>query len=100
MKKVLAAAIFALLVSGPVAAYATTTKESRSNDHVLVGTDGDFQEWFKRDSGSKSVFQQHNNYIYTTSQVVDAPPTGKCLVVTGDSEKTIAVWCNDGPSGK
>ena len=56
-----------------------------SNDHVLKGQD--FQEYFKDDGDGK-------NYLYTTS-LIDAPAPGKCVVITGDSEKTVTVYCNN-----
>lgn len=95
----LALSIIALMGTGVGAAYATSTSQARANDHVLIGTHHDFEEYFKRDAESKGAGQQHNN-IYTVSEVVPAPPVGKCVVVTGDSEKTIAVSCNYGQNGE
>lgn len=71
----LAGVIGMLFVSGVgTAAYATSTKDSRANDHVLIGVHQDFQEFFKRDGESKGAGQTHNNYLYTSSAAVDAPP--------------------------
>jgi hypothetical protein len=95
-RKVLAAlaVVIGLLWTGSGVALATSTKDSRANDHVLIGTHHDFEEFFKRDGESKGVGQAHNNYLYTSSAAVDAPPPGKCVVVTANSEQTIAISCN------
>lgn len=83
----------ALLVIVAVASAVTVTVSNNgagasntSNDHVNKGQD--FQEYFKDDGDGK-------NYLYTATQV-DAPPVGKCIIVTGDSERTVSVSCNYG----
>lgn len=84
MKKVLAGFIVGIMVAGCSAAVADNT----SNDHVLRGDKGEYQEFFKQDApgGDK-------NYIYTISQQ-DAPPPGKCLVITVHSEVAVTAVCN------
>lgn len=94
-KKAVVALAVTMLMSGAGVAYATSRSQSESNDHILVGTHQDYQEFFKRDSGSSNPHSgDTKNYLYTSSAVVDAPPPGKCVVVTGNSEQTIAISCN------
>lgn len=86
LRKVLAAAGIALVATVPLAGAAANV----ANDRVLLSPDG-FTEWFRKDSPNGK-----KNYIFTTSVQVDAPPVGKCLVVTGLDETTVAVSCNSG----
>jgi hypothetical protein len=81
-----AAAVFITACSGSANAADDTT-----NDKVLVGDRQEYVEYFKQDHPSKDSADK--NYLYTTTQV-DAPPVGKCIIVTGDSEQAVAIFCN------
>ena len=59
------------------------------NDRVLKGND--FIEVFKDDGNGK-------NYLYTITEFKDRWGRN-CTVVTGDSEQTIAVDCQEDPLG-
>jgi len=59
--------------------------DGKDNDRVLKGRD--FIEVFKDDGGGK-------NYLYTITEFTDRWGR-KCTVVTGDSEQTIALDCQD-----
>lgn len=85
-------AVVALLALGSFyvgTAYAKNT----DNDRVLSGEKKEFVEYFKTDKLSCNK-TECKNYLYTVSQI-DAPPPGKCNVVTGASEKTLAIFCNN-----
>jgi hypothetical protein len=60
-----------------------------SNDRVLTGKQ--FTEVFKNDGNGK-------NYLYTITEFTDKFGRN-CTVVTGDSEKTIALDCEADPLG-
>lgn len=79
MKRLIPLTIVLFALAGGV-----VSADSKDNDRVLKGKD--FTEVFKDDGNGK-------NYL-VTHFLVDAPPPGKCIVITGDSEKTVAVACN------
>ena len=78
MKRLIPLAIVVLGLAGGV-----VSADSKDNDRVLKGKD--FIEVFKDDGGGK-------NYLYTITQFKDSWGR-ECTVVTGDSEKTIALDC-------
>lgn len=66
--------------------------DDSDNDRILRGDKGDYIEVFKKDSaGGKK------NYLYTISGFKDEFGR-ECTVVSGDSEKTLALDC-DRPVG-
>lgn len=81
----IAAFTMAMGLGGGIA-YAKNT----DNDKVLRGDRAEYTEYFKQDSAGG-----RKNYLYTATDV-PAPKPGHCLVVTGDSEQTIAIACNNG----
>lgn len=81
-----------LMLSGGTAIAKGNTRERAKNDHVLHdGDNATYQEYFKQEGNGDK------NYLFTTDTEVDAPPPGKCLIVTGDSEQWGAVACNPIP---
>lgn len=84
------APILAVLTVGLIAgaaggiAYADDT----DNDRILRGDKGEYLEFFKKDSKDG-----RKNYLYTVTGFVDQFGR-ECTVVTGDSEKTITVDCD------
>lgn len=60
---------------------------NNDNDRVLRGDKKEFIEVFKKDDAGGD-----KNYIYTITQFKDSWGR-ECTVVTGDSEKTIALDC-------
>lgn len=62
--------------------------ESKKND--IVVKEANYAEYFNYRDGTK-------NHMYTISEV-PAPRPGRCLVVTGDDEVGVAVYCNTGAS--
>lgn len=67
-------------------AYAAGARSA--NDHVL--NERKYEEYFKQEGNGDK------NYLYTVTREVPAPAPGKCIVVSADSEQTIAVACNYG----
>jgi hypothetical protein len=84
VKKIVAGFVVGVLVAacGPAVA------DNTDNDRVFRGDRKEYIEHFKEDAeGGKK------NYLYTTSEI-DAPPPGKCVVATANSEQTITMFCN------
>lgn len=59
---------------------------AKNTDNDIVLKEKDYTEIFKNEGHDK-------NYLYTRTEI-PAPKPGKCIVVTGDSEQTIALFCN------
>jgi hypothetical protein len=78
MKKLIPLTIVLFALAGGV-----VSADSKDNDRVLKGTQ--FIEVFKDDGDGK-------NYLYTITEFKDKW-SRNCTVVTGDSEKTIALDC-------
>lgn len=78
-----------LLCFGGIA-YAKNT----DNDRVLSGEKQEYLEYFKTDKASCHR-SDCKNYLYTATDI-PAPKAGHCVVVSGDSEKTLAISCNYG----
>lgn len=61
--------------------------DAKSNDRILRGDRQEYIEVFKQDAaGGKK------NYLYTITEFTDRWGH-KCTVITGDSERTIALSC-------
>jgi hypothetical protein len=92
MKKLIAGFILgAVTFGGGAAAYAA---KNTDNDRVLSGARQEYLEYFKTDKSSCNR-SDCKNYLYTVTNI-DAPKPGKCVVISGDSEKTLAISCNNG----
>ena len=62
--------------------------DNTSNDRILRGDRNEYIEVFKKDSANGD-----KNYLYTITQFKDSWGR-QCTVVSGDSEKTIALDCD------
>lgn len=82
MKRLIPLVIVLFALAGGV-----VSADNNDNDRVLKGKD--FIEVFKDDGGGK-------NYLYTITEFKDKWGR-ECTVVTGDSEKTIALDCEEPP---
>lgn len=91
MKKKIAVAAAVVLGLLPVGGVAWA--KNTDNDHVLSGEKGEYQEYFKTDKLSCNR-SDCKNYLYTVTEI-PAPAPGKCVVVTGAKETTVAVSCNN-----
>jgi hypothetical protein len=85
-KLIIAIPTTAVLIAG--AAGIAVAADNKGNDRVLTGTKNEFIEVFRRDdpNGDK-------NYQYTITEFKDKWGRN-CTVVTGDSEKAIALDCD------
>lgn len=84
MRALIVLAIFTVVLTGGV-----TIADDTSNDKVLRGDRNEYIEIFKKDSSKGD-----KNYLYTVTTFEDNWGRG-CTVVTGDSEQTIALDCDD-----
>lgn len=64
----------------------TALASDKSNDVRFTGRQ--YIEYFSGRGGGK-------NYMYTATEI-EAPAAGKCVVITANSERTVAVYCNTG----
>jgi hypothetical protein len=71
---------------------AVVMADKKDNDRVLNGEEMEFIEVFRQDNS-----RGDKNYQYTITEFTDAHGRD-CTVVSGDSEKTIALDC-DRPRG-
>jgi len=85
MRAFIILAIFTVVSTGGVAYSA----DDSSNDRVLRGDRNEYIEFFKKDSANG-----RKNYLNTVTTFKDNWGRG-CTVVTGDSEQTIALDCDD-----
>ena len=83
MKRLIPFVVVLLGLAVPAVALAGDT----SNDRILRGDKNEYIEVFKKDSADGD-----KNYLYTISEFKDKWGR-ECTVVSGDSEKTIALDC-------
>lgn len=63
---------------------------AKNTDNDVVLNQKQYVEYFKNEGHTK-------NYLYTKTEI-PAPPPGKCVVVTGASERTMTMFCNTNAS--
>jgi hypothetical protein len=79
--------LVALTILMMVLACGGVSADNTGNDRVLRGDKKEFIEVFKKDDAGGD-----KNYLYTITEFKDMF-SRDCTVVTGDSEKTIALDC-------
>jgi len=90
MKRVALVLLIATLLVIALAGFAARPTQGNTDNDVV----------YKHNEGYTEVFKQETshgdkNHMYTYS-TIDAPKPGECVVVTGDSEQGVGIWCNDG----